>query len=253
MFLYVQDKVVDFCAALRFLTIFPLSWRQEDDFSHLQRSIVWFPSVGAMIGGVGALLAWIMTLFASPAVTAIVLLCYLAFVSNCMHLDGIADSADGLLSARSRERSLEIMKDSRIGAMGAAVLILFLLAKFAALLSISAAELPATLFFMPFAGRCAMLFSLGTMQYARAEGGIGGLFYNSNVKKYAIIAVLFLVGTLCLIYGYRGLIVFVGILPGFMLLRRKSILVLGGATGDIIGAQCELAELMTALTVSFLF
>ncbi|MBM9518977.1 adenosylcobinamide-GDP ribazoletransferase [Desulforhopalus vacuolatus] len=249
----VKEAAANFCAALRFLTIFPLPWRQEEDSSRFRRSVGWFTFLGILLGGIGALLAWGVASFASPAVTAVILLCYLAFVSSALHLDGVADSADGLLSARSRERSLEIMKDSRVGAMGVAALIFLLLGKFAALLSLPAEGLPAALFFMPFAGRCALLFSMGTMHYARKEGGMGALFYGDDMQRHAVIALVLLTVLLCMVYGSHGLLVLAGILLGFAFLRRKSILILGGATGDILGAQCELAELMTALTVSFLY
>jgi adenosylcobinamide-GDP ribazoletransferase len=249
----VKEAAANFCAALRFLTIFPLPWRQEEDSSRFRRSVGWFAFLGIVLGCLGALLAWGVTSFAPHAVAAVLLLFYLASVSSFLHLDGVADSADGLLSARSRERSLEIMKDSRVGAMGVAALIFLLLGKFAALLSIPSAGLPAALFFMPFAGRCALLFSMGTMPYARKEGGIGALFYGDDMQRHAIIGLALLTVLLCMFYGSRGLVVLAGILLGFAFLRRKSILVLGGATGDILGAQCELAELMTALTVSFLY
>lgn len=242
-----------FCTALRFLTLIPISWRAEEDQEHFAQCPVFFVAVGALIGAIGALAAAILQMcFPQPVVAALSLI-YLAFISGCLHLDGLADSGDGLLSSRPREESLKIMKDSRAGAMGIVVVVIVLLAKYAALSAMPPAALVPAVFFMPLAGRSAILLTMASLPYARQEGGIGRLFYADSSKKAAAIAVLLLTLGLALIAPGHGLPVLVGLAAVVFLFNRWCKAILGGATGDTLGAVCELSETTVAVmfTVTF--
>ncbi len=131
-----------FLAALRFLTIFPVpgSWGSAEE--DLARSVPCFPLVGLLLGGLGAATAWALDRFKVPAMlAALALVVLLLGFSGCLHLDGLSDSADGLFSSRSRDRMLEIMKDSHVGPMGVVAVLVILLAKFSALASMPAQAL----------------------------------------------------------------------------------------------------------------
>jgi adenosylcobinamide-GDP ribazoletransferase len=254
---YLKDSfviwAVRLCVAMRFLTLIPISWRTQDDSQLFADSLVFFPIVGIVIGGIGTLAGFMLGKFLPLSVVAILCIIYLAFISGCLHLDGLSDSADGLLSSRPRKESLAIMKDSRAGAMGIVVVVLLFVTKFAALSAMPRDTLLAALFLMPLAGRCAILLTMAYLPYAREQGGLGGLFYSGNSKKAATIACVVLFSSIIFLRPGHLLSVLIGFLAVVYLFNRWCKAKLGGATGDTLGAVCELTEMIVAvsLTVSF--
>ena len=243
-------------AAVRFLTILPFRRGAEFDGMHFQSGLLYFPVIGLGIGALGLVAVVCLGWFLPPSLTAFFGIMLLAAISGCLHLDGLADSADGLLSSRPKADKLTIMRDSRTGAMGVIALALVLLGKYAALSSASAAGLAVMLLLMPLAGRCAIVVSMALLPYARAEGGLGALFYSPDTRKAAMVAAAaWLVAVMMLVplagFGLRTMLAAVLIPAGTVLLFstwcRNS---LGGATGDTLGAVCELSELMTAVGLS---
>ncbi len=237
-------------AALRFLTILPLPGRMGTDSGHLAAAVPFFPLVGLMIGLACVVPAWLLHLFLPPAVAAVLVTTLLFVVSGGLHLDGLADTADGLFSARSRDRMLAIMRDSRIGAMGVIALTIHLLLKVSALASLDPDRLLSATLLMPVAGRCAILFMMALLPYARPEGGLGTLFYTRRSRMVGVWGIFFFSGCAVLAAGGRGLAVAgstLFLLALFALFLNKR---LGGATGDTLGAACELAELGVALAFS---
>jgi adenosylcobinamide-GDP ribazoletransferase len=236
--------------ALRFLTVLPLRWGQARDSELFAPSVATFPVVGLLIGLAGWALAWLLPLFAPPPLLAWFFVFYLSGISGFLHLDGLADSADGLLSGRGRQKALAIMKDSRSGSMAVAVVALVLLGKFAALSALTAkpASLLPALLLAPLAGRVAICLTMSMLPYAReSEGGIGGLFYTGLAGMAAKAAAAGL--ALLLLLGYflcgRAILGIIAASLAVNLLfawfcRRK----IGGATGDTLGAACELTELV---------
>ncbi|MFH0782446.1 MAG: adenosylcobinamide-GDP ribazoletransferase [Pseudomonadota bacterium] len=243
------------CTAVRFLTLMPIAWRAEDDSRQFADCLVFFAVVGVIIGAVGASGVFLLSMiFPQPVVIALGL-AYLAFISGCLHLDGLSDSADGLLSSRPKEVCLEIMKDSRAGAMGVVVVVMVLLMKYAALSALSKEGLLAAFFLMPLAGRCAILLTMASLPYAREEGGLGSLFYSGNSKKAAVGAMIFLLFFVVILTPSHTLPILVGFLVVTFLFNRWCKAKIGGATGDTLGAVCELTEMIVAvsLTASFTY
>lgn len=251
----IATLLARFCTALRFLTIVPVSWRAEDDPHQFNKCLPFFPIVGALIGAVGYLGAYILLLFFPQQVVAVVALIYLAFISGFLHLDGLSDSADGLLSSRPREDCLTIMKDSRAGAMGVVVVVCVMLAKYSALSSMDPAKLCLAIFFMPLAGRSAILFSMARLPYAKPEGGLGLLFYSDSSKTAALAAFLSLLILFAVLAPSQLCVALIAIMAVNLFFGRWCRRLLGGATGDTLGAVCELTEAITAIafTASFLF
>ncbi|MFT5698603.1 MAG: adenosylcobinamide-GDP ribazoletransferase [Desulforhopalus sp.] len=247
---WTKEQLSGFLAALRFLTVIPVKWHTEQDGEYFKKSLRFFPVIGLLIGAIGYLLTvGLLLIFPQPVVACLVI-CYLAFISGCLHLDGLSDSGDGLLSSRPKERSMEIMKDSRVGAMGVIVIVLVVLAKFSALISIDSADLAMAVFFMPFTGRVAILCAMAALPYARDEGGIGGLFYSASVKRLAVMGFTLLVGLLFIFSSGRSFVVLPLLFLIFYLFNSWCKAKIGGATGDTLGANCELAEMGVALAFS---
>ncbi len=249
----IPQLFAQFCTAVRFLTIVPVSWRAEDDPGRFNKCLQFFPVVGALIGIFGYFGAYILLHFFPQQVVAVVALIYLAFISGFLHLDGLSDSADGLLSSRPREDCLNIMKDSRAGAMGVIMVVCVMLAKYSALSSMPQEKLCLAIFFMPLAGRSAILFTMSRLPYARPEGGLGRLFYSNSAKTSAFVAFLSLLILLACLAPTQLAIVLVAILVVNLIFGRWCMTKLGGATGDTLGAVCELTEAITAIAFTAFF
>lgn len=247
------SKWIALFTAVRFLTVIPVPWQAERDGELFQESIYYFTLVGLLIGGGGFLVATLLSSLLPAGPAAFFCIVYLAAISGFLHLDGLADSGDGLLSARASDVSLAIMKDSRTGAMGAIVLVLLLLGKYSALSSLSPAMLSAAVFCMPLAGRCAILLTMAVNAYARPEGGLGGLFYSSRARKAAALGFFLLLICCSLVVGWLTalfvILAMVIVVTGFSFFCRKRI---GGVTGDTLGAMCELTELAVAMAFASL-
>ena len=244
--------IAKFFAALRFLTIIPMPGHLGDETNDLANSLIYFPVVGVVIGFCMAVVGWLLwpLLPALPAAAVMVFL--LLAISGGLHLDGLADSADGLFSARPQEQILVIMRDSHIGSMGVIALIMVLMMKTAALASLPQAQAVGALFLMPIAGRCLMIFMMALLPYVRGPEGKAALFYEkaSQHKKIVYLALALLYSGCW--YGGGGAGLAAGtaamlVSLAFAGLCRHKI---GGATGDTLGATCELTETVVALVLA---
>lgn len=236
-------------AAIRFLTILPLPGTWGTAEADLARSAPFFPVVGILLGALAALLAWAASPVAPPMVASAGIVVLLLGFSGGFHLDGLADTADGLLSSKPRDRVLEIMKDSRVGAMGVMAIVCVLLLKFASLASLRQEYLWRAALLMPLAGRCAIVVQMALLSYVR-PGGLGAVFYASRPYLAAMEAVVVLLVACWIVLGTGGLVVAglsIVVALGLAAYYRHKI---GGATGDTFGAACEIVEIVPALTLA---
>src|SRR5487761_1543922 len=125
-------------SAVAFLTIIPVADPSGEAGERLGRA--YFPAVGALLGFGAGIVLLVASAFITPLVGAAAALIVLALVTGGLHLDGLADTADGLFGGRDRERRLEIMRDPRVGSFGAIALVLVLLMDVATLASITPAR-----------------------------------------------------------------------------------------------------------------
>ncbi|MGI9536556.1 MAG: adenosylcobinamide-GDP ribazoletransferase [Desulfocapsaceae bacterium] len=239
----VRQPLRSFSAALRFLTIFPFFSTDGDDQQYFGAARYYFTLVGLAVGCFAAVCALLLYGLASPLVSAVLLAIILSFASGFLHMDGLADTADGFLSSRDRERCLEIMKDSRIGVMGAIIVCAVLLLKSAAIFSLAEQDIIGGLICAAVAGRAAMVVAMYFMTYARPEGGLG-LLFNTGEQSYVapLISILLLLLVVILLLPGKLLVIgcaFILILMVFSIWCRKKI---GGFTGDTLGCLCEFME-----------
>jgi adenosylcobinamide-GDP ribazoletransferase len=237
-------------AAIRFLTILPVPGSLGRAEADLAPSVAMFPVVGLLLGALAGAAAWVLaSASAPPALAAALLVVGLVAASGGLHMDGLSDSADGMLSSRPRERMLEIMKDSHVGAMGVIAIVGVMLVKFAALASVMPGRLWAVAALTPLAGRCAIVMHMAMLPYVRAEG-LGKVFCRERATGPAVWAVAVLAGAALALFGLQGLVIAaacVGVSAVIAVYFRRKI---GGATGDTFGAVCELVELVPAITVA---
>ena len=235
-----------FLIALQFLTRINLIKNLETDDDGFARSAYCFPLVGLVVGGLLCLIALAGQIILNPLTLAVLIIVAEIFITGGLHLDGFMDSCDGLLSGRPRDKMLDIMKDSRVGAMGVIGLLVLMLLKLVFLLEIQASELLPVLLIMPLAGRWSMVWAIQHFRYAKSEGL--GAFFQKAISESGII----IVSILCLMICFVVLPVFfywAVPLTGICVYRfsRKIDALLNGHTGDTYGLMNELTE------ISFLF
>ena len=236
-------------AAIRFLTVLPLPGARGHDPEALARSTPFFPLVGALIGAAAAGCAWGFGLLLPDLLTAVLTVVLLMAASGGLHMDGLSDTADGFFSARSRERMLEIMKDSHIGAMGVMAIVAVFSIKAAALAGLPLEVRWRGVFLMPLAGRCALVISMAVLPYARPEGGLGALFYGRRPRMAAVWAFFVLVLAGWALAEWRGVVAAVASAVLTLALALHAYRKIGGATGDTLGGTCEVVEIVPAVTL----
>jgi adenosylcobinamide-GDP ribazoletransferase len=238
--------VKSFLAAIRFLTVLPVPADGPEDVKTLGRSARLFPVIGILAGLAVAALDALLGAVLAPWPGSVLVVLAMVGISGGLHLDGLADTADGFLSSRSRERILEIMRDSRIGSMGVLAIVGVLVLKMAALASVPPGRRWSTLLLMPLAGRTALVLELSLLSYARSAG-LGLAFQTHKTRWDPLVAIGLLAGIGYATAGGRGLLAAAGtvVVTGVVSIWcwRK----IGGFTGDTLGAACEISEAVPAL------
>jgi adenosylcobinamide-GDP ribazoletransferase len=231
-------------SALRFLTILPLPGRAEAPEEVLGRSTAWFPLVGALIGAMLAGAGALAGLLWSPLVVRVLVVAGWAALTRGLHLDGLADSADGLLGGSSREKKLAIMKDSRIGTFGLLAVVCLLALKLAFLAELEDTALWRLLVPACALARWAMLLAVFVFPTAVPDG-LAGRFKRSCRWPQLAIGTFTATAVSFFFLGVWGL----SLLP---LLALATLLwslgvrrALGGHTGDTYGALAEGGEALT--------
>jgi len=231
-----------FLEALRFLTIIPISRRRVLQGSELASSMAYFPLVGAVLGSILALWDILLSHFWSNSLVAAFMVVALVVLTGGLHLDGLADTVDGLLGGGSREEKLRIMEGSTIGTFGALALLCTILLKFALLMELPAPLRREALFLLPVLGRWAMVYALFLSPAAKGRG-MGSFFKAHGQGRGFVIATIVAV-TLSLLFGPWGLVLLLAVWLATALLSRAIARQLGGLTGDNYGAICEIDEVL---------
>ncbi len=206
-----------------------------------ERSLFWFPLVGALYGALCLLISLIP--LSSPLRAALAIAAS-AYLSRAFHLDGLADFADGLGGGRSAERALAIMRDSHSGAFAVITVVVTLLVQYSALQLL--VDEPLLLFLPPIFARLMIVLASSLLPYARAGEGSAATLVR-RARPFHFLAPLVQVLALIALYWTLGFGARAGI--GFLAALLSSLVVmviahrrLGGVTGDVLGAIEVMAE-----------
>ncbi|MCK4417495.1 MAG: adenosylcobinamide-GDP ribazoletransferase, partial [Candidatus Latescibacteria bacterium] len=191
-----------FFIAIQFLTVIPVPRRLRMTDEDLGRSMAYFPLVGLLLGGILYGLSRAIVLVFPERIADLGCVLALVLLTGGLHLDGLADTADAFFSREDRRRMLEIMRESQIGPMGAAVIVFALLLKFELLSGLSPQVKGPTLILMPVIGRWAVVFQAAMLPYARASQGLGTAFNRYVGIREVLLSTLF---TLLFVLGLRQL------------------------------------------------
>ncbi len=240
-----------FLAALEFLTRLRVRRTPAGDMRRVAEAQAWFPAVGLIIG---ALLLAIDRLASralpTPSVD-VLLVVALAALTGGLHLDGLADAADGLLGGRDREHRLEIMRDVHAGTFAIIAIVTVLALKWAGLDAMPRGVRHEALLLTPCLARLAMVAGAAAFPYARTEG-VGLAFHDA--ARPATLALASGTGIVACValFGAGGLaVVAFAAASAFAIgvYARRSV---GGMTGDLYGATAEITEATLFLLIAAL-
>lgn len=238
--------------AISLFTTIPAGVEGELDDDVAARSILWLPGVGLLVGGAGGCVVLAVGALNATGpgrlLGAVLAVATIAVLTGGLHLDGLADTADGLGSRRQADVALDIMRRSDIGPLGVGALVLVLLVQVAAVAAVPRPALAAAaLVLAEITGRVAVV--VATSSPAARPGGFGALVAGRTTGAERVLTVGVLacaVAAAGLTVGGPGLALrglaamFAGLLAGW-LVQRTARRRLGGMTGDVFGAILQIS------------
>ena len=237
----MEHLVRPLAAALGFLTIAPVGGIRVEQ-RHLGRSAGFFPLVGLGLGLLLWGLSWLLWPRLPALLVGLLLTATLALCSRALHLDGLADLFDGLGGARGdRERALQIMKDSRVGAFGATALALVLMAKVLALGEAAGRGAWPLLVLAPAVARACVVPLVVLFPYARARG-LGTTFTRQSGAAQLALSTAIAAGAVACTWDLAAAVALPVAATTALVVAAVAKKRLGGLTGDVYGAAIELSE-----------
>ena len=236
---------VDIAVAFQFLTrlpVPPVIFAPDG----LARSVKFFPMVGLVIGSGAALLEKVLAPHLGRPASAVVVLLYLVLITGCLHEDGLADVADSL-GGRNPEQRLAILRDSRIGAYGAAALVFSLLSRAVLLAGLQLEHFTAYLISAHVLCRWSTLPLSYYLPPARDSEGQGARIARLTSASSLIIGSVFTIATVMVALRRAAIApvlsaIAIPLLSSFFYMRK-----FGGITGDCFGATNQLTEIAVYL------
>ena len=243
-----------FRLAVQFLTLLPGGkTREEINPPEIGRSMAYYPIVGFLLG----LILWgahgaLTAVFPRALADGITIL-FLVVFTGALHLDGLADTLDGLAFGKSPQERLRIMRDHRVGTFGVVGLILVLGMKYLALHSLPQEAAGRALCLALLGGRWSMVQMTYRAPYARPEGGLGKAFKEHLRRKEVIVAGLTSAVSSFFLVPFWGVMVWLTV--GFLTVGIQAFLQkkIGGFTGDTLGATNEVNEALALVGAAGIF
>jgi cobalamin 5'-phosphate synthase/cobalamin synthase len=234
--------------AFAFLTRLPVARGSLFDGKTVAQSARWFPLVGAVLGAMYAAALWALAPHVPASVAAVLVVALDAALTGAMHLDGLADSADGFGGGRSREDVLRIMRDHAIGSYGAVAVVVVLGFKIAAIAALGGSVRGlSAVSLAPVLGRWAAVLLGATQPYARPteDQGTGSPARGMGGVELAVASIV--AAAITAACGWRGAAA--GLLAAMAtgLWGRRCARRIGGVTGDTLGAAVVATECLTLL------
>lgn len=238
-----------FRTAWEFLTIIPLAGNRAVKADELARSMAYFPLVGLILGII-LVVSNIGLLKILPAsIVDAMLIAELIILTRGLHIDGFVDTIDGLAGGKTKEDILHIMRDHRVGALGVVGVIMLIMVKYLSLSALPSASKSLALLAMPMVSRWLQVPFTSLLPYARPEGGMGKAFVDEVKAREVRIATIFALAIIFLLFKLNAILIiaplaFFTFLSGIYFKK-----VVGGITGDVIGAVSEVNEVMFLLII----
>ena len=240
----IRRELEYFLGAVRFFTRLPVPAWVGHSSEALNHSARYFPAVGLLVGGIGALVYLAAALLWPQPVAVLLSMAATIYATGAFHEDGLADTVDGLGGGWEKLRILEIMKDSRVGSYGVVAMVLALLAKFTLLSSLDAALLPFALIAGHAISRFCATLLLATMEYVREDALAKSKPLATRLSPGALlVAMLFALCGLFRLPLHNALFACILAALATFWLASKFRRWLGGYTGDCLGAVQQVSEI----------
>jgi len=241
----------DLAVALAFYTRLPVPLRTPVDGAALARASWCSPLVGALIGAIAAVAYWVAVRLNMPQlVAATIAVAASMMLTGCLHEDGLADAADGFGGGATRERALDIMRDSRIGAFGACALVVSFALRVGAIADLPKTGLVAWALIGAHAmARAGLPLFMRLLPPARSDGLAAQAGAPSAACAWTSLAIGAVILWIALGFA-AALIAFVFMLIGYAVVALISRRKIGGQTGDVLGAAEQVGECIVLMTTA---
>ena len=238
--------IMPFLIAVQFMTTIPIKLPCLPSREQNALSMLFYPVIGLMIGGVLWLVASYVQL--PMMLLSCVVMVVWVWLTGGLHLDGLADTADAWVGGfGDRQRTLTIMKDPNTGAMGVMAIVLCLALKWAAVYCLLELDAVLALLFVPMLGRMSALALFATTPYVR-QHGLGSAL--QDVPKYLLWLVMLGFGAVVFALSWQMAVVMIGVWAVMLAwLRWRFVGRIGGITGDTVGASIEVVEVAMLVAV----
>lgn len=238
--------IMPFLIAVQFMTTIPIKLPCLPSREQNALSMLFYPVIGLMIGGVLWLVASYVQLPMMLLSCAVMVVW--VWLTGGLHLDGLADTADAWVGGfGDRQRTLTIMKDPNTGAMGVIAIVLCLALKWAAVYCLLELDAVLALLFVPMLGRMSALALFATTPYVR-QHGLGSAL--QDVPKYLLWLVMLSFGAAVFALSWQIAVAMIGVWAVMLAwLRWRFVGRIGGITGDTVGASIEMVEVAMLVAV----
>ncbi|MDV8024023.1 adenosylcobinamide-GDP ribazoletransferase [Rhodococcus sp. IEGM 1330] len=237
--------------AFSWLTVLPVRGPADVDRDSAGRAIAWAPLVGLALGGVASAILWVTTAAGlSPVLGGLICVAAAALLTRGMHLDGLADTADGLGCYGPPERAREVMKSGSAGPFGVAALVLILGIQAASVGQLAQLHMWWAIVFVSVIGRVSAVLACRRGIDAAAPSGFGALV--AGTQSSAAVALWVGAATAMSVYAlpdrpWQGPLVVVTVLALAVVVARHCVRRFGGLSGDVLGAGIETTTALAAV------
>lgn len=234
--------------ALEFLTPLRLRRVEQWDDRSFGLAMAWYPLVGLLLGAVLLLIDRGLEQLLPSGPAAALLVAALALLSGGLHLDGVADTADGLAMQGDRAGRLGVMSEGNTGPAGVMALVIVLLVQWAALASLVSPVREAGLLLAPALARWSVVPVVLLFTPARPRG-LGHALHATALPFAAPVATAIAIAACVALFGAPGLVLMAVAAAGGVVIAGASARMLAGVTGDTYGAAIEIAQAAVLLAL----
>lgn len=238
-----------FILIIQFLTRIPININIDFKEDDLPKGIIYFPIVGLIIGIFDGLIYFLASKVAGGLFPLIASIAANIIITGGLHVDGLADTCDGIYSSRRKDRMLEIMRDSRVGTNGVIAIFLDLALRITLLANLNGSYILKTIVLSPVMGRTMLSLVAFKSNYARKDSGLGNLFVGKVTFYRILISSIISFIIMTMFIGFKSIIVIGAIIILSVLYKRYMHSKIGGMTGDTLGAGNEIAEIIFILII----
>jgi len=235
---------------IQFFTRIPINTQMEVHEEDFAKAVVYLPIVGVLIGAINVVAYQLLSLLLPASIVMVLVTLINVYSTGAFHVDGLADTYDGIFSGRSKEAILEIMRDSRIGTHGTGAIFFDFVLRIACLQAVSEAHIVQALMVTPILSRTMLTILMSFSSYARAGTGLGSLFIGQVTTRQ--VGLTLMVGGLLAIFimgNFAGVLLIALNILCILLYRHMIIAKIDGMTGDTLGAGNEISEVASLLLI----